>query len=132
MVGNARPFQVTLFAVLLFLSAVFMVFLGTMASAYYLPAVCLLITAWCLIGARKPAWFKAILVLNQVTAIVLIVLIAYRKIVLPVEDITLSITALALVGNLALGGPLLGLLSIPLLLQLSFGQTLSTWFNTGV
>ena len=132
MSGNARPFRVTLFSALLFLSAVFMAFLGTMASAYYLPAVCLLITAWCLIGARKPALFKAILVLNQVTAIVLIVSIAYRKIVLPVEDITLSITALALVGNLALGGPLLGLLSIPLLLQLSFGQTLSTWFNTRV
>jgi hypothetical protein len=132
MTAGARPFQVTLFSLLLFLSAVFMLFLGTSASAYYLPSVCLLITAYCLISARNAALFKTILVLNQITAIVLIGFIAYRKIMLPAEEMTLSISAVALIGNLVFGGPFLGVLSIPLLLQLSFGQTLSTWFNSRV
>lgn len=126
---RTRPVSITVFAILLFASALFMIYLGTMASAYYLCSVCLALAAFCLWSARAPAIFKTILVFNQLTAIVLIVMIAYRRIVLPGEEFTLGVSGTALLGNILFGGPLMGLLSIPLLNMLFRGSVLPAWFE---
>jgi hypothetical protein len=39
-----------------------------------------------------------------------------------------NIAGVALLGNLATGGPLMGVLALPLLLKLHFGKTLKGWF----
>lgn len=127
MADSIRPTQVTVFSALLFGAAIFTLFLGTMASAYYLMSISLFISTYCLWTRWKPSVFKGFLLLNQLTAIILIVLIAYRKIALPMEDVTLSISGLALIGNVLVGGPFLGILSIPLLTLLSRGKTLPAW-----
>ncbi|HEB27246.1 MAG TPA: hypothetical protein ENI05_05645 [Porticoccus sp.] len=124
-----RPTQVTIFAILSFVAALFTLYLGTIASAYYLMAISLLLAAYCLWTGWYQKVFKNVLLLNQVTGIALIVLIAYRKIALPSEEFTLTLSGIALVGNVLVGGPFLAILAIPLIPLLSNGKTLPAWFN---
>ena len=130
MIGNARPTQATIFSILALLVAIFALYLGTMAYSFAVMAVSILLSAFWLWTGRSLKPFKAVLVLNQVTGIALIALIAYRKIVLPYEDFTLTLSGIALVGNVLVGGPLLALIAIPLLPKLSNGKPLGDWFNT--
>ena len=130
MIGNARPTQATIFSILALLVAIFALYLGTMAYSFAVMAVSILLSAFWLWSGRGLKPFKTVLVLNQVTGIALIALIAYRKIVLPYEDFTLTLSGIALVGNVLVGGPLLALIAIPLLPKLSNGKPLGDWFNT--
>ena len=50
--AGARPAAVKAYAVLLLLSVVFMALLGWSASAYYVPAACLLLQAMLLHGSH--------------------------------------------------------------------------------
>lgn len=124
-----RPAQASVFSALFLAAALFMIYLGTMASAYYVTAISLFIGAFCLWTAWRPGLFKAILVLNQITATTLIVIIVYRKLALPTEELTLSISGLALIGNIFVGGPLLSILSIPVLGLLSYRKALHEWLD---
>lgn len=125
-----RPFSAQLFTLLCFAAALFTLWLGTMASAYYFCSICLLISAWSLWTARCYPLFKWILLLNQLTSLILIVAIAWRKLALPEEQFSLQLSGVALVGNLLFGGPFLALLSIPLLNMLFVGKTLPAWFTS--
>ncbi len=124
---SQRPLEVVVFSALLAASALFMMFLGEMAHAYYAPALCLALVAILLWSARAPKLFKVLLLLNQLTAIVLILAIAYRRAVQPAETLTLDISSLALIGNMLFGGPVLAILSVPLLALLARGKRLPAW-----
>ncbi len=79
----------------------------------------------CLRGlARK--LFERLLLLNQLTAVVLILdLWLGDALHLP----KLDISGVMLIGNMATGGPLLGILAIPLLASFHFRNTLPDWFQ---
>ncbi len=127
---NARkpPLQATIYSVLLAGSGLFMGWLGTMASAYYVPGACLLLLAFLLWKRRAPKLFERLLMVNQVTAILLLVVLltgVAGALHLPKLDISGGL----LLANLATGGPLAGILAIPLLASLHFGKTLRDWFG---
>jgi hypothetical protein len=56
-----RPVQATIFAALLAGSGLFMIWLGTMASAYYVPGACLLLLALLLWKGRALRLFERLL-----------------------------------------------------------------------
>ncbi|MBV8667177.1 MAG: hypothetical protein JO269_11910 [Burkholderiaceae bacterium] len=122
-----RPTQAAIYAALLTISAVVMIYMGTYASAYYAPSVCLLLEAvllWCGI-ARK--LFERVLQLNQLTGIVLILTLWLGDALhLP----KLDIAGVMLIGNMVSGGPLMAALAIPLLASFHFGKTLPDWFQS--
>lgn len=127
-----RPIQVIVFSILLFISAIFMLYLGTMASAYSLMSITLFMAAYSLWNAWKSNILKIILILNQVSALALIILIAYRKIALPIEEVTLDLSGLALVINIIVGGPFMGILSGILLTMMKDGKPITVWLNKNV
>jgi hypothetical protein len=124
------PLQARIYSVLLAGSGLFMGWLGTMASAYYVPGACLLLLAFLLWKHRAPKLFERLLVVNQATAILLLVVLltgVADALHLP----KLDISGVLLLANLATGGPLAGILAIPLLASLHFGETLRDWFGVG-
>jgi hypothetical protein len=123
-----RPTQAVVFSILLAASAAIMIYMGTMASAYYAPSVCLIVEALLLWQGKAQKLFKNLLLLNQVTAVVLILdLWLGDALHLP----KLDISGVMLIGNMVSGGPLLGILAVPLLASLYFSKTLPQWFNAG-
>jgi hypothetical protein len=123
----ARPPQATIFSSLFVISALLMIWLGVDAHAYFLPAVALLLAATLLWRGRAQAWFKRLLVWNQLTAIVLVLDLWLGDLLhLP----KLDISAAMLLANLALGGPLMGLLSIAALGAMHFSKSLLGWFQS--
>jgi hypothetical protein len=118
----------TLMSALLAASGLFMFWLGTMASAYFVPGLCLLLLAALLWTGRALALFKSVLLLNQLSAVLLLVLLltgVAEWLRLP----KLDLAGVNLLLNLLTGGPLAGVLSVPLLLSLHFKRTLHDWFG---
>ena len=70
-----RPSLARLFAALLLLSSLFMALLGMSASAYFVPAACLLLQAVLVWRGKGLTLFKRIIELNQITGIVLILVL---------------------------------------------------------
>ena len=126
-VQRSRPTVVTLFATLLLLAAVVMTYLGLYAPGYLAPAACLLLQAALLQFGRGKAAFAGIMLLNQISGLLLILVLAFGD-GLGVRK--LDISAVALLLNLATGGPLMGVLSLPLLGLLQFGSSLRGWFRS--
>jgi hypothetical protein len=121
-----RPTQAVIFSILLTVSAIVMIYMGTIASAYYAPSVCLLLAALLLWRGKAGKLFERLLLLNQLTGVVLILdLWLGDALHLP----KLDISGVMLIGNMATGGPLLGVLAIPLLASLHFSKTLPDWFQ---
>jgi hypothetical protein len=121
-----RPTQAVIFSILLVVSAIIMIYMGTYASAYYAPSVCLLLEALLLWRGKARKLFERLLLLNQLTAVVLILdLWLGDTLHLP----KLDISGVMLIGNMATGGPLLGILAIPLLASFHFRNTLPDWFQ---
>ncbi|MFI4930118.1 MAG: carboxypeptidase regulatory-like domain-containing protein, partial [Burkholderiales bacterium] len=121
-----RPPQATVYAVLFVVSAACMAAIGVSASAYFVPAICLLLAAWLVWSGRGLKGFNAILMLNQLTAVVLILVLWLGD---GLGQAKLNISGLALLGNLLTGGPLMGVLGLPLLVKLRFGKSLKDWFG---
>lgn len=120
-----RPFNATLFAGLLALSAVVMIWVGSMAAGYYIPAIALLVEAALLWLGKGKRLFEAVLLINQITGLVLILDLWLGG---GLGDLKLDISGVMLLTNLAFGGPLLSLLAVPLLALLRFGQATPAWF----
>jgi hypothetical protein len=129
--SHQRPTQVSVFSALLLTSAVFAVYLGTMASAYYVMSAGLFFTAYSLWNAWNPKAFKVLVIINQLSGLVLILAISWRRLAQPDEDLTLSISGVALIVNVFFGGPFLGILGVPLLGLLNFGTILPSWMASG-
>ena len=128
MTTRTRPIQATIFCALFLLSAAIMVALGVDAHAYYIPAISLLLQAALVWKGASLRWFKRLLELNQLTAIVLI-LDLWLGDLLHLPKLTISAAMLA--ANLLLGGPLMGILAIGALGAMHFSKTLPGWFQSG-
>ena len=121
-----RPPQAVLFSGLLTAAGLFMLYLGTMAWGFYVAAAPLFLAGLLLWTGRLPVLLKALLTLNQISAIVLILdLWLGDALHLP----KLDISGAMLIANVALGGPAMGLLSAPILALLTFGTSLRTWLS---
>lgn len=120
-----RPLNATLFAGLLALCAMVMVWIGSMAAGYYVPALALLLEAALLWLGKGKRLFEAVLLINQAAGLVLILDLWLGG---GLGDLKLDISGVMLLTNLAFGGPLLSLLAAPLLLLLRFGQATPAWF----
>jgi hypothetical protein len=125
--NRSRPALATICAGLLAASGLVMIWLGTMASAYYICALGLLLAATLLWKGIALRLFERLLIVNQVTAILLLVVLLTG-----IADLLhlpkLTISAVLLLAHLASGGPLMGILAVPLLLSLQFGRRLRNWF----
>ena len=128
MTTRTRPMQATIFSALFLLSAIIMLLLGVDAHAYYIPAIALLVEAVLLWRGASLRWFKRLLELNQLTAIILI-LDLWLGDLLHLPKLTISAAMLA--ANLLLGGPLMGILAIGALGSMHFSKTLPGWFQSG-
>jgi hypothetical protein len=123
----SRPRQANVFALLFALSAAFMAWLALDAYAYFLCALQLLVCALLLWFGRGLRWFKGLLTLNQISAIVLI-LDLWLGDVLHLPKLTIS--ALMLGANIALGGPLMGVLALFALGTMHFSAVLPSWLRS--
>ncbi len=123
----SRPPQATTFSLLFLIAALLMIWLGVDAHAYFLPAVALLLAGALLWLGRAAPWFKRLLVCNQLSAIVLVLDLWLGDLLhLP----KLDISAAMLLANLALGGPLMGLLATGVLGTMHFSESLPGWFQS--
>lgn len=122
----SRPTLVKAYAALLVIGAALMALIGWSANAYLVPALCLLLQALLLWRGRGFALFKWILVINQVSGLVLILVLWLGK---GLGDLKLDIAGVMLLVNLLAGGPLLSILAIGLLPSLHSGRRLFSWFH---
>ena len=127
-VQGARPMVATLFAALLLIAAAVTAYLGFYAPGYLAPAACLLLQALLLWLGRGKAAFASIMALNQISGLFLILILAFGD---GLGARKLDMSAVALLLNLATGGPLMGVLSLPLLGLLQFSSRLRNWFWAG-
>jgi len=123
---GSRPTFAKIGAWLLVLSAIFMALLGWSASAYYVPATCLLLQAALLWRGRGFGLFKWIVLINQVSGIVLILVLWLGD---GLGTTKLDVAGVALLLNLLCGGPLMALLGGAMLPALRKGKRLFQWFN---
>ena len=123
----SRPPLATIFSLLFVIAALAMIWLGLDAHAYFLPAVALALAALLLWRGRAVTWFRRLLVWNQVSTVVL-VLDLWQGDALHLPK--LDISAAMLLANLALGGPLMGLLAIAALATMHFSKSLPGWFQS--
>jgi hypothetical protein len=120
-----RPFQVKIFALLLFLSSLATGIVGFAAAGYIIPAVCLLVQAFLLWSGRGRLFFTSVIAANLASGTVLILALWLGG---PLGYTKLDIAGVALLCNLLCGGPLMSALGIPLLFSLQTGKKLPAWF----
>lgn len=126
---QTRPTQAKVFTVLLLACGIFMALMGMSASAYYVPAACLFLQAILMWRGRGYRLFKLILELNQLTGIVLILVLWLGDALhLP----KLDISGVMLLGNLLFGGPLMSILAIGLLGGFHFSPVLPGWLGAAL
>lgn len=121
-----RPLPVKIYAALLFLSAVLMTLLGVSASAYYVPALCLLVQGVLLWRGRGFPAFKSIILVNQLSGLVLILVLWLGD---GLGDTKLDIAGVMLLLNLLCGGPLMSVFALPIMPALHRGKRLFVWFH---
>jgi hypothetical protein len=124
--ARSRPAAVRAYAVLLVLSAIFMAALGWSASAYYVPALCLLLQALLLWFGRGYRLFKWILLVNQVSGLLLILVLWLGD---GLGTTKLDIAGVMLLLHLLCGGPLMAIWGGAILPALRRGKRLFQWFN---
>ena len=111
---------------MLALSGVFMALLGWSASAYFVPAACLVLAALLLWSGRGYGLFRWILIANLASGLAL-VLVLWLGDGLGVRK--LDVAGAMLLTNLLCGGPLMGLWGGAILPGLRRGKRLFLWFN---
>lgn len=126
MKNSKRPRLVLIFVALLIASALVMAFVGWAANAYWVPAACLLLQAVLLWSGRGLQLFKGVLIANQLSGLVLILVLWLGD---GLGDTKLDIAGVALLINLLCGGPLLSILAIGLIPALHHGRPVHDWFG---
>lgn len=126
MTPSIRPTQATIFTALLLVCSLIMAYAGSMAVGYYVPAACLLLQAVLLWQGRAFKLFEWIMLLNQLSGLVLILILWLGD---GLGDLKLDIAAAMLLLNLLCGGPLMSLMSIGILGSLRFNSPLPGWFR---
>jgi hypothetical protein len=126
MTPSVRPLQATLYAALLLASGIFMAFMGLSASGYFAPAACLLLQAVLLWRGRAFKLFEWIMLINQLTGLVLILMLWLGD---SLGDLKLDVAGVMLLLNLLCGGPLMSVLAIAILGSLRFSKQIPDWFR---
>jgi streptogramin lyase len=125
--AGARPAIAGAHAMLLLLSAVFMALLGASASAYYVPAACLVFLAVLLWTGRVFALFQGIALANQASGLLLVLVLWLGG---PLGERKLDVAGALLLVHLLCGGPLLTIWTAPILPALLRGRCAFGWFRT--
>ena len=123
--GPSRPALVTFFCAALLVCALAMAWVGSMAAGYFVCVVALVLEAGLLWSGRSRRAFEFVLVVNQVSGLLLILDLWLGG---GLGDLKLDISGVCLLINLAVGGPLMAVLAIPLILSMRFGARLPAWF----
>ena len=123
-----RPLQVTVMSGLLLLAALLMIYLGFAANAYFISGALLLLAAVLLWRGAGFKVFRNLLLANQITAILLLIFL-FTGLAGLLHLPRLTITGALMVINVFIGGPLLGILSIPILTSMHFSKVLPDWFQ---
>jgi hypothetical protein len=124
--SGSRPAAVKMFAVLLVLAALFMAALGWSASAYYAPALCLLLQAWLLWSGRGLGVLKWIVLVNMASGLALVLVLWLGD---GLGSRKLDVSGAMLLVNLLSGGPLTAILGGLLLPTLRRGSSVFQWFE---
>lgn len=124
--AHPKPTAVKVYAILLVVSAIFMALLGWAANAYYVPALCLLGLAFLLWRGQGFKLFKRIILVNQVSGLVLILVLWLGD---GLGATKLDISAAMLLLNLLCGGPLMSIWAAPIMPALHKGKPLFQWFH---
>lgn len=123
---GSRPTSIRVYAALLLASAIFMALLGWSASAYYVPALCLVLQALLLWFGRGYGLFRWILLVNQLSGLVLVLVLWLGD---GLGATKLDVAGVMLLVNLLCGGPLMAIWGGALLTGLRRGRRLFRWFN---
>jgi len=126
---SSRPLPsltIGLWTASLLIAAALTGYFGLYAAGYLVPAACLLLQATLLFSGRGKTAFVTIMALNQISGLVLVLVLAFGD---ALGGRKLDVSAVALLVNLATGGPLMGLLSLPLFGALRFNRSLADWFG---
>lgn len=123
---GGRPPQVTVYVALLGVGAIIMALLGWSASAYYVPALCLLLQGVLLWVGKGFTLFKWVMLINQISGLTLILVLWLGD---GLGDVKLDIAGVMLLANLLSGGPLMALLAAPILPAMRGGKRLFVWFH---
>lgn len=121
-----RPLGITLFTMLLLLAALATGYIGLSIKGFLVPAISLLVAATMLWLGRGRKAFVGLLIVNLVSGVGTDLIVAlgdglgHRK---------LDLSGVALLINTATGGPLMGVLSLPLLAALWWSPKLRGWFS---
>lgn len=122
----SRPRMVKVHAALLLAAALLMALIGWSANAYFVPALCLLLQALLLWRGRSFGLFRWIIVVNQVSGLILILVLWLGD---GLGDSKLDIAGVMLLVNLLCGGPLMSILAVAILPALHKGRRLFDWFH---
>ncbi|MNZ52573.1 hypothetical protein D3C78_704220 [compost metagenome] len=109
---TGRPASIMTCCALLTTGALFMALLGWSASAYYVPALCLLLQAALLWSGKGHAVIKGTIALNQVSGLALVLVLWLGD---GLGATKLDISGVMLLLNLLCGGPLLTIFALPML-----------------
>ena len=124
--SGSRPAAVKAMVGVLVVSALVMAALGWSASAYYVPALCLLLQAALLWSGRGFGLFRSILLLNLLSGLALVLVLWLGD---GLGSRKLDVSGAMLLVHLLCGGPLMAAWGGLLLPALRRGTSVFQWFN---
>jgi hypothetical protein len=124
--SGSRPAAVKAMVGVLVASALVMAALGWSASAYYVPALCLLLQAALLWSGRGFGLFRSILLVNLLSGLALVLVLWLGD---GLGSRKLDVSGAMLLVHLLCGGPLMAAWGGLLLPALRRGTSVFQWFN---
>jgi len=124
--SGSRPAAVKAMVAVLVASALVMAALGWSASAYYVPALCLLLQAALLWSGRGFGLFRSILLVNLLSGLALVLVLWLGD---GLGSRKLDVSGAMLLVHLLCGGPLMAAWGGLLLPALRRGTSVFQWFN---
>jgi hypothetical protein len=124
--SGSRPAAVKAMVGVLVVSALVMAALGWSASAYYVPALCLLLQAALLWSGRGFGLFRSILLVNLLSGLALVLVLWLGD---GLGSRKLDVSGAMLLVHLLCGGPLMAAWGGLLLPALRRGTSVFQWFN---
>jgi hypothetical protein len=125
--ASAQPRMARLFTALFVLAALATGYVGLSALGFLVAAACLLLEGVLLWFGRGRSTFTGIMILNLVSGLLMVLVIGLGD---GLGRHKLDISGVAMLVNVATGGPLMGLIAPALIAVLLFGTSLPTWFGS--
>ena len=123
--SHPRPTAAKVFVVLLVIGALATGYIGLSAHGYLVPAATLMLQAVLLWFGRWRTLFAWIVLINLAAEVVMEAALGFGN---ALGMHKLDIAGAALLTTIATGGPIMTLLSVPLLACLGFSRSLQDWF----